>query len=491
MPRFSVGWLSLLVLFLLPGASAEESLELEDCRISAGPGFPSIKARCGTLPRHLNPADESAGESSITIDIRVVIVPALDLTPAPDPFVPIAGGPGQGSVEFYASYANAFEAVRWNRDILLVDQRGTGESARLDCPVDDDLITGDFSIEQTRELTRSCLDALEYDPRYFTTSVAVADLEAVRIALGYPELNLYGISYGSRVAQHFVRRHPESTRTMVLDGVVAPQIALGPEIATLAQDALDDILNRCVENDACNERFPDVGNDFVTLKALLEDAPVAVRMQNPLTGRYETIDFGRNELATAIRLLAYHSSTMAIVPLLIDEAANGNFEPIAAQFLMTANALMDSLAMGMHNSVVCTEDMPYIDPDTIDRERLEASYIGSFQLDALEAICSEWPRGPIDDDFNDALTSDIPTLLLSGSADPITPPSYAELAIANLTRATHLIGERQGHGQAAIGCVPELISDFVTSADPTELDATCMERSFSMPFFLDFAGPLP
>ncbi len=263
--------------------SLAESLPLEACRISAGPGQPSMKARCGSLTRPLDPTGETPGE----ITLRIAVVPALNLTPEPDPVVPIAGGPGQGSVQFYAAYARAFEAVRRSRDILLVDQRGTGESARLDCPVDEELVEGQFTPEETVAYTQECLQQLSFDPRFFTTSVAVTDLEAVRVALGYPALNLYGVSYGTRVAQHFARRYPESTRTVILDGVVPPQIALGPEIATESQQAVDRILARCADNDACNERFPDIQAAFKAVVARLDDAAVVINVPDPNSGRAE------------------------------------------------------------------------------------------------------------------------------------------------------------------------------------------------------------
>ena len=254
MKRLAV--LGAVLLAGIPVMGQDESpgpdLLLDDCRIRAGDGFPGIKARCGTLQR---PEDPTNPDSPV-LELRVAIVPALSLEPEPDPLVPIAGGPGQSTIEFYASYATAFEEVRRTRDIVLLDQRGTGESARMQCDADDDLIEGRFSREQTIAATETCLASLPHDPRFFTTSVAVQDLEALRMALGYSQLNLYGISYGTRVAQHFLRRYPGSTRTVVLDGVVAPQIALGPGIAIEAQKALDAIFDRCAESEPCNERFP-------------------------------------------------------------------------------------------------------------------------------------------------------------------------------------------------------------------------------------------
>lgn len=421
----------------------------------------------------------------------MVVVPALNLTPEPDPVVPIAGGPGQGSVQFYASYSWAFEDVRRNRDILLIDQRGTGESASMDCEFDDDLVEGEYSTELTIQYTTQCLEQLPYDARFFTTSVAVTDIEAVRIALGYPALNLYGVSYGTRVAQHFARRYPDSTRTIIIDGVVPPQLSLGPEIATESQKAVDNIIARCEQDASCNERFPNVAEDFKSIVAGLREAPMTISVPHPSTGRPEEVVFGAGEFAAAIRLLAYHPNSIALMPLLVHEAGAGNYVPLGSQYMMTMIALLDALSLGMHNAVMCSEDVPFYDRSTIDYDSLAASYMGTFQLDALEAICSVWPAGPVDDDMKQPLASALPVLLLSGDADPITPPRYADLAAVSLTNALHLVGKHQGHGQISVGCTPRLIADFIAAADPGGVDAGCLERSFVMPFFLDFSGPNP
>ncbi len=477
----------LLACLLFAASSLAQALELTECRISAGPGAPSMKAQCGTLVRPLDPEGSVPGE----ISLRVAVVSALNLSPRRDPLVPIAGGPGQGSVEFYAAYSQGFENVRRNRDILLVDQRGTGESSRMDCPVDDDLVEGQYSAELTIEYTRECLQQLPFDPRFFTTSVAVTDLEAVRVALGYPSLNLYGVSYGSRVAQHFARRYPSSTRTVILDGVVPPQVSLGPEIATESQRAVDNILARCAEDAACNDAFPDVQATFERVVAELRESPVTVDLPHPNTGRLEKRVFGRSELAVAIRLLAYQPNSIALLPMLIHEAGAGNFVPLGSQFMMTMIAMRDTLSLGMHNAVMCTEDTPFYDSATIDYDGIARTYMGVMQLEALETICSVWPAGSIDPEFKAPLSTGLPVLLLSGDADPITPPRYAEMAAARLGNARHLVGEHQGHGQIAVGCNHRLVAAFIDAADPAAVDAACLERSFVMPFFVDFSGPLP
>lgn len=485
MVRTSV--LALLLLCSPLGALTAAALEFEDCRITAGPGYPGIKARCGVFLRPLDPSNPD-GEQ---IELAVAVVPALDLNPEPDPLVPLAGGPGGSSIEFYAGWFSAFEPARRDRDILLIDQRGTGGSARMDCPIDDDIVEGQYSGEQTLAFTRTCLDQLAHDPRFFTTSVAVQDLEALRQELGYPALNLLGTSYGTRVAQHYARRYPESTRTIILDGVVPPQLPLGPDIALEAQRAVDQIFSRCAEDETCSAVFPEIDLDFAAVRSQLNAGPISVALADPVSGGATTISFGRNELAAAIRLLAYQPRSIAIVPLTIHEAANGNYAPLAAQFQLTSSRIVDALALGMHNSVMCTEDLPFVDRESIDFAALEKSYIGPLQLEALETMCSIWPQGPIDDDFNEPLATDLPVLLLSGTADPITPPRYAELAMVEMSNSLHIANKHQGHGQIIVGCTPDLIADFVAAADPAAVDDSCMDDAFVMPFFVDFSGPMP
>jgi pimeloyl-ACP methyl ester carboxylesterase len=432
---------ALFLLLVSAAAAAEPSLELSDCRISAGPGTAGIAARCGTLIR---PLDPSSADSE-TIELSVAVVPALTLEPPTDAFVPIAGGPGMSSIHFYAGWARAFERVREHRDILLV----------------------------------------------FTTSIAVTDLEALRVALGYDALNLYGSSYGTRVAQHFARRYPDSTRTIVIDGVVPPQLPLGPDIAIESQLALEKVLDRCSEDAACAAQFPVIHQDFQQLRDTLRDNVIPVRVPNPITGQVETLDFGNDHMAAAIRMFLYSHRTVALLPLLINEAANGNLVPMAAQFQMVIVALNEALNIGMHNAVMCTEDAPFIDFADVDQAALDASYLGPQQLEAIKTMCSIWPQGPLDDDLRLPLATDMPVLLVSGDSDPITPPKYAELAAVDMSKAWLLTGKNQGHGLGLVGCMPRVIGKFIENMQLEDGDADCLNESFSMPFFLDFAGPTP
>ena len=486
--RYTMQKLAPIMLLLVSAAtSAEPTLELSDCRISAGPGTASIAARCGTLAR---PLDPSSADSD-SIELSVAVVPALTLEPASDAFVPIAGGPGMSSIQFYAAWADAFERVRQRRDIVIVDQRGTGESAPMTCSVDDEIVEGAYTEEDTLQAVEDCLATLPHDPRFFTTSVAVTDLEALRVALGYETLNLYGSSYGTRVAQHFARRYPDKVRTIVIDGVVPPQLPLGPDIAIESQLALDRVLDRCSEDSACATQFPDIHQDFQRLRDTLRENVIPVRVPNPVTGQLETLEFGNEHMAAAVRLFLYSHRTIALLPLLINEAANGNLVPIAAQFQMTVVSLTEELNIGMHNAVMCTEDAPFIDFAAVDQAALDASYLGPLQLEAIRTMCSVWPKGPLDDDLRRPLATDMPVLLLSGDSDPITPPRYAELAAIGMSKAWLLTGKNQGHGLGAVGCMPRVIGKFVENMRLEDGDADCLNDSFSMPFFLDFAGPTP
>jgi pimeloyl-ACP methyl ester carboxylesterase len=469
---------------------AHAEVLLSDCRISAGPGYPGIPARCGVLERPENPSDPN----SPLLALSVAVVPALSLDPEPDPFVPIAGGPGQSTIEFYSLLPHAFEQIRRTREIVLLDQRGTGESARLECDIGEELVEGQLSAEETIAATRNCLEALPHDPRFFTTSVAVEDLEAQRIALSYVQFNIDGASYGTRVAQHFARRFPASVRSLILDGVVPPQLSLGAGIAIEAQRALDNIFLRCAENPECGERFPETADSFRELEKQLASRAASVQLAHPVTGMHESLSFGDAEFAAAIRLMSYSPNTVALMPFLINEAARGNYAPLAAQFLMIADRMSDALAIGMHNAIVCTEDAPFYRDNDLDRTTLESTYIGPMQIDALKAICSVWPAGVLDPEFKTPLATNKPVLLLSGDADPVTPPAFGDLAAVDLTNATHLTGRHQGHGQAPTGCMPKVMARFVDTVSVAieELDPDgCLARRFAMPFFLDFSGPKP
>jgi pimeloyl-ACP methyl ester carboxylesterase len=347
-----------------------------------------------------------------------------------------------------------------------------------------------FDEALVRDATRRCLDTLQADPRFYTTSIAVTDLERVRVALGYPQLNLYGVSYGTRVAQHYLRRYPDAVRTMVLDGVLPPDHALGPDVALNSERALAALFARCAAQPACHERFPSPAAQFNRLAARLKTAPLSLDLPDSRTGRTVTMPLGYGHLAATVRLLNYAPETAALVPLLLDEAdTHANWTPLALHAQHIEQELGKALSVAMHNSVVCTEDVPYYRGLDAVWPELERSYLGTDQVRMLQSICELWPRGVADADLRTPLATDTPVLLLSGEFDPITPPEYATRATAGLTSHHLVVAPGQGHGVAGRGCIPELIGDFVRSGTVEGLATDCVGRMAPQPFFIDLMGP--
>ena len=483
----ATGYLLALLQTALPTKPATAaSLTLEPCTLYGSSGATRVEAECADFDRPLDPT-KPGGEQ---LTLRVAVVKSLAPNPMTDAFTLINGGPGGSSIALYADLAPLLTGLLRERDILVVDQRGTGASSPLVCPELDET-TAEPDLEQIRQATTKCLAALPVDPKPFTTSVAVEDLDAAREALGYEQLTVYGVSYGTRVAQHYARRFPERTRALIIDGVVPLQASLGPDIALNGQATLDALFDRCTADEACKTAFPALRDEFQTLSTRLKDAPLPLTIPHPITGAPETLDLGYGHLAVAIRLGAYAPETASLIPLQIHAAASDdNFVPIASQALTVMTQLDQSLNYGMHNSVVCTEDVPFYDFDVAAmREQLAGTYLGYDQVEALQEICRQWPSGPLDADFKEPLTTAIPTLLLSGEFDPITPPANAERVLPGLSKARHLIAPGQGHGVIGRGCVPSLLREFVETADPDALDAECLERLAPDPFFIDLMGP--
>ncbi len=464
----------------------DAQLDESNCLLELA-GVSSRYAHCATLAV---PFDPEAPDGA-TLDLFVARIPALSADPKPDPLLLIAGGPGQSTVDFYMQARGPFGPVRRNRDIILVDQRGTGRSAagfECELPEELDFQTADEELVET--LTADCLSDLERDPRFYTTSIAVRDLDAVRRALGVEQWNIYGVSYGTRVAQHYLRRYPAHVRTAVLDGVVPATLVLGPEMALNAQEALEGIFRRCAEDTRCATRFGDLAMTYADLQSRLQTSPVSVASRDSSTGEIEDIEVSEEYLMVVTRLMSYSAVSAALLPLIIDDAAKGQFETLLAQAELISNGLERALSFSMHNSVICSEDHPF---DLDDASILSAdTYLGTSLIDALNTICAQWPQGIVDEDFKEPLVSSHPVLLLSGSNDPATPARYAEEAIVEgLSGALHLIGREQGHGLVIVGCVPNLMDEFIESATTEELDADCLDEVTPTPFFLSAAGPGP
>ena len=465
---------------------AASELSFQPCWLTGSGGNGNLRAECATWQQ---PLDRSRPDGE-QIDIHVTRLKSTALEPATDAFTLINGGPGGSSIDMLVAFASIARTFTRERDVIVIDQRGTGRSSPLTCDGVTET-TEDISIEATVAITQECLQALPHDPRFFTTTSAVNDLEALRAALGYEQLSIYGVSYGTRVALQYARQFPERTRTVVVDGIIPPTRALGSLIAIHSQAALDQILARCEEDTDCAERFPDIAEQLTVLAEELRTQPVKMNIQHPVTGLPTDIELSQVHLAAWLRFSLYSTETAALIPLIIHEAtARQNYLPIAANALRMIHDISTSLNYGMHNAVVCTEDAPFYDADA-DLDAMDATYLGRHIYETLEAVCSIWPQGELNAALKSPLESSVPTLVLSGELDPITPPAWGEEIMPGLSNALHVVAPGQGHGTIARGCIPKLVVKFVESADLEALDTACIDHLAAYPFFVDLMGPPP
>ena len=472
------------------GQAAEGGrLALSPCELHQAVDLTLVEAQCGRLAVPENPA----APHGRLIELRVAVVPAISTRKQPDPLFLLAGGPGMGATSFYTSVAPVFGLIHRDRDIVLIDQRGTGGSNALDCESSEEDLYQSTTAQIVAASAR-CLRMLSAhaDVRFYTTSLAVQDLDRAREALGYDRINLYGSSYGTVVAQQYLRRFPDRVRSVILDGVVPPQLALGATSALDAQAALSRIFSRCVQQPACHARFGDPAAVYRQVRDELTGHPVWVDLTDPTSGEPYRLQFTAYHLSMVLRLASYTPELAALLPLDLHEAGtSNNFAPLAGQFLLIDRVYGDAIAEGMNDSVVCAEDVPFYHVNAQERAELAKTFLGTSQLDGLEAICGIWPRGPVDADFHQPLHSQVPALLLSGGNDPITPPRYAAQAARGFTHHLSLVVPAFGHGQLTDPCMEEVMAQFVRRAAVTGLDTTCTRNLAPMPFFLTRNGPTP
>jgi pimeloyl-ACP methyl ester carboxylesterase len=468
-------------------APLEVSTRLVFTRCLVGTGAYEIDAECADFVRHENPNDDN----SKLITLAVIKLPALTPEPEQDAFTIIQGGPGGSSIDLAVAFSPAFEDIRRKRDIIVIDQRGTGRSNKLGCTPPEDN-PSEFDPQLAKQLTQVCLDKLSIhsDVRYYTTSVAVDDLEALRKAAGYTQFNIYGTSYGTRVAQHYLRKYPTQTRSLIIDGVAHVGLNFaGGEIARRWQDRFETLNARCKNSPSCFSQHGDLQQSYDEIYSRLEQQTAAVELAHPTTGNTIEYTLNKDSLFGAIRLMAYSSSQSALIPILLSKAKAGDYTFFASQIIQMEESFPVELASGMHNAVVCTEDTPYVTSE--DLAPSSGTILGSLMSEALAASCSIWPRGVMDKDFRTPFSSEVPVLVLSGATDPITPPANGDIAANMLGNARHVIVPAHGHGVIARGCVTKLASNFIHNGNFNDFDSSCVDREHSVPIFSTLTGARP
>lgn len=477
-----------------PDASAEGTgnrygdIVFNPCSLDTAGTGRSISAQCAKF----TVAEDRQRPDGREIALNVAWLPVENGGAIDDPVFFLAGGPGQAATEHAVAVDAMLAEVRKQRDIILVDQRGTGGSNPLECgDVDEAAMeaqVAELGIEQaTVRFARECAGALrdQADPRFYTTAQAVADLEAVRAALGVDKINLVGVSYGTRVAQQYAARHPEHVRSLVLDGVVPNDLVVGGEFARTFEQSLVLQAARCSELPACEARFgTDVRARLREVVATLEAAPVEVEYRDPTTNAIRQGTATADTVTGLVFAFSYMPQTAALLPLVLDQAAQGHYGPLMSLSRLTSENMAGGMARGMQWSVVCAEDADRVQPDAAAADTI----LGASLSDMFFAACQVWPTGERSVDFTAPLDSSVPALLLSGEIDPVTPPSYGERVLESLPGGRHLVLQGQGHNVLGAGCMPKLVGQFIESADAASLDVECLDALKYVPPFTSFNG---
>lgn len=452
--------------------AAEPPSGLRHCRLTGV----EHEAWCGQVRRPLNPQQPTGTQ----IDVHFAVLPAVARNKKPDPVFFFAGGPGQSAIELAGTAGALLARFGHRRDIVLVDQRGTGRSAPLRCAQDDAQAAALRPLRELADPARQldeilrCMDTLQKLPhgdlRQFTTTIAMQDVDAVRLALGARAINLVGGSYGTRAVLEYMRQFPAAVRRAVIDGVAPPDMALPAAFSADAQAALDALLASCEAEPACNQRHPALREAW---HKLLDSLPREATLSHPITGAPERVTLTRDAVLSLVRAPLYAPVLASALPLALSEAAAGRFTPLIGLATALGSGRGGTLAQGMHFSVVCAEDLPRV---AASGEQPGGDF-GSSLLDVYARTCATWPRGAVPAAFYTIPPARTATLLLSGGLDPVTPPRHAKrVATALGNKAMHVVVPQAGHGVMALGCMRDVVFRFLDAATDElalQIDAGC------------------
>ena len=426
------------------------------------------------------------------IDLMLMVIPSLSDLPEPDPLFLMAGGPGQAATDLLPA-APVFNRIRTDRDIVLLDQRGTGDLSPFDCQLDEEeareLALRDPGVDELLaiqlQVLRDCLANMDADPAFYTTDIAMRDLDAVRAFLGYSSINLWGASYGSRSALAYLQAYPETTRTVIVDAIAPPSLSLPLYTARDASASLEKLLTDCANAADCNRAFPDLETHYrELLDRLAQPQPVTVtNYSENSTIEGSIADY---EFMNFIRQVLYSREAQRLIPLIIEQAWEGNFLPV---FALAENYAETAINQGMFLSVVCNEDVTLINDDDRAREA-GTDYLLETVLfnDFIYAACDIWPKRQVPATYFEPVNANRPVLIFSGTLDPITPPVWGERVQAALPDSLHLVLEGFGHGTLFTGCTAGIMNDFIDAASLDGLDTTCVSDFRRRPFFVTPGG---
>ena len=477
------GGASLPLLFHRPGASATFTLKprtqgnvaLEPCRTSDG----NVEGLCGKYEVYENRQSKTGRK----IALNILLLPAAAQKPETDPFFALAGGPGQGATEAYP-LAGYVPKIRMIRDVVLVDQRGTGKSNPLQCPLqkldDPQSVIGDpYSLDKIRECRVE--SDKKADPTQYTTSIAADDLDEVRQALGYDKINVFGGSYGTKAALVYLRRHPAHVQTLTLEAVASPQYLIPLPFAKALQSSIGGVIALCAADANCHRDYPDLQKEFQTVVERLGKSPAHFEVKS------HPVTLSREMFLSKLRALLYIPQFVSAFPLIVHSAYQDNWSPYGNTMMTLSGALEGVVARGASFAAICAEDIPGLTEAVIKRG-VEGTYLGDSQVRRYQKYCQAWgPTVGVSKDFYAPVRSKVPTLLISGVLDPATPPETAQQAARDLVNS-RLIAVKQGTHGTGSPCIDGLIAEFVKQGSTAGLDASCADQIHLPPFLTKVAG---
>lgn len=459
-----------------------DDIELKACHIDNH----SQEVLCGI---HTVFENRTTGEGR-QIDIHFAVLPAIDETVEPDPIVVFAGGPGQSAIDMVAFVRSVFSEVNQRRDLVLIDQRGMGASHPLACDIDEDEISNldvEAGERRIRELLDECRAGLDADVTLYTQDLANDDIHEILQGLGYARVNLYGGSWGTRSALFYAHQFPDHVRTVVLDGNLPLDNPAPAYAAADGERALRALFADCAADPACHQAFPDLADDFDTAMDLIGPEGVSVNSADPTTGVTQPLLLTQDSFGDALRSILYASSVSRILPLLIDQAAHGDYRTLQGVSSVFA-AAADGSMLGTSLTIFCSEELARA--GTVDADpQAEQRLLRHGMLDFFENACRSWPAAPLPEIYNENVGAEMPALLLSGELDPITPPRWGEAMARALPNSLHLVATGTGHNVAPVGCAPDLISQFIDQGNLDGIDGSCLGEIIRPSFFIHASGP--
>ncbi|HEX8191693.1 MAG TPA: alpha/beta fold hydrolase [Allosphingosinicella sp.] len=466
-------------------ASPAQRLALATCRVPVlAPDFQSVlpgdgeAARCGTFS-----VPENRGRPGRMLPLKVIVIPSRSAAPA-EPIFFLAGGPGQAATELAPGFAAS--PHRAERDIVLMDVRGTGEGTRLDCAEggsDADIQSWLEPLFHAGTAYAACRDALaaRADLTQYTTPKAMEDLDELRQALGYERIVIEGGSYGTRAAMTYIRMFGDRVRAATLLSLVPIENRAPLFHAAAAQRAFERVADQCAADAACRSAFPDVRGDLAAILARLRAAPARVTLPHPVTDAPTEVSITASAFGDALRVFLYSGEASREVPLLLSQARAGDFAPFARAALQSSRGLATAVRMGLLLSFTCSEDVHRIRGDEIARATA-GSFIGDGRVRGQIAACSVWPRGEVPADYYRPFRSNVPVLLVSGDLDPVTPPSWGEVARRTFPSSVHLV--MPGGHTPGSPCIDRIARQLYRTGTVRGLDTSCAAAERLPPFAL-------